>query len=94
MHIRVVRFTGVTPERMQMLRDRIEQGGGPPPGVKSTGITVLTDPDQQTAVVLQHFDTAEDMKAGAEVFSAMDPSETPGARDSVDMCEVALDLKV
>lgn len=93
MHIRVVRFTGVTPERMQMLRDRVEQAGGPPPGVKSTGITVLTDSEQQTAVVLQHFDTAEEMKAGAEVFSAMDASETPGARASVDMCEVALDLK-
>jgi hypothetical protein len=39
-------------------------------------------------VVLQHFESAEDMEAGAKVFSAMDSSETPGTRASVDMCEV------
>ena len=93
MNVRVVRFTGVTPERMQALRDRVEQSGGPPPGVKSTGVTILLDRDQGTAVVLQHFDSAEDMQEGAAVFSAMDPGETPGTRASVDMCEVALELK-
>ena len=32
------------------------------------------------------------MQAGAKVLSAMDPSETPGTRASVDSCEVKLDL--
>jgi hypothetical protein len=41
--------------------------------------------------VLQLFDTAEDMRVGAEAFAAMDPAETPGARASVDMCEVKFD---
>ena len=38
-------------------------------------------------------DTAEDMRKGAEAFSAMDPSETPGTRASVDMCELKLDRR-
>jgi hypothetical protein len=45
-------------------------------------------------VVLQHFATAEDMAAGAQAFSAMDPADTPGTRASVDMCEVKLEVEV
>jgi hypothetical protein len=32
------------------------------------------------------------MAAGARVFEAMDASETPGTRASVDACEVKLDI--
>jgi hypothetical protein len=53
----------------------------------------MFDEEQGTAVVLQYFATAEDMRAGAEAFSAMDPSETPGSRASVDMCELKLELE-
>jgi hypothetical protein len=91
MYVRVVRFTDVSAERMQGLLARIEESGGPPPGVPATGLKVLFDEAQGTAVVLQRFATAEDMSAGAQVFSAMDPSETPGARASVDMCEMKLE---
>jgi hypothetical protein len=34
------------------------------------------------------------MKAGAEAFSAMDASETPGTRASVDMCEIKLEREL
>jgi hypothetical protein len=61
------------------------------PGVQSTRLKVLFDEAQGTAVVLQAFATAEDMEAGARVFSAMDPSDTPGTRASVDMCELKLE---
>lgn len=93
MHVRVVRFTDVSAERIEGLLARIKDSGGPPPGVSSTGLTVLFDEAQGTAVILQQFATAEDMSAGAQVFSAMDPSETPGARASVDMCELKLELE-
>jgi hypothetical protein len=94
MYVRVVRFTDVSAERMEGLLARIEQSNGPPPDVPSTGLNVLFDEAQGTAVVLQHFATAEDMDAGAKVMSAMDASETPGARASVDTCEVKLELEV
>jgi hypothetical protein len=93
-HVRVVRFTDVTAERVEQLVARIDEADGPPPGVPTTGLQLLFDPAQGTAVVLQLFDSAEDMDAGATAFSAMDPSETPGTRVSVDMCEVKVDLRL
>jgi hypothetical protein len=91
MYVRAVRFTDVSAERMQELLARIEESDGPPPGVPTTGLKILVDEAQGTAVVLQYFESAEDMRTGAQAFGAMDPSETPGTRASVDMCEVKLE---
>lgn len=91
MYVRAVRFTDVSAERMQELLARIEESDGPPPGVPAKGLKILFDDSQGTAVVLQYFESAEDMEAGAQVFNAMDSSETPGTRASVDMCEVKLE---
>jgi len=93
-HVRVVRFTDVTPERVAQLVADINEAGGPPPGVPVTGLQLLFDQAQETAVVLQLFDTAENMRTAAEAFSAMDPSQTPGTRVSVDMCELKLDRRL
>jgi hypothetical protein len=92
--MRVVRFTDVTAERIDQLLARIEEAGGPPPDVPATGLQVLFDAADGTAVVLQHFETEADMRQGARVFAAMDPSDTPGTRASVDMCEVKLERTV
>jgi hypothetical protein len=93
MHVRVVRFSDVGRERMDAMLARIRESGGPPEGVNSTGIQVLHDEAQGTAVVLQQFATAEDMQTGDRVFGAMDTGETPGSRASVDMCELKLELE-
>ncbi|MDX6594253.1 MAG: hypothetical protein QOJ13_3449 [Gaiellales bacterium] len=53
---------------------------------------MLFGEDQGTAVVAQYFETRDDMDEGAKVFAAMDPSETPGTRASVDHCEFKLEL--
>lgn len=92
MFARVVRFSDVTPERVEEVLHRIDESNGPPPGVPAAGLQVLVDEDQGTAVVVQLFDSAEDLRAGEQVFSAMDPSETPGVRASVDRCEVKREL--
>jgi hypothetical protein len=94
MYVRVVRFTGVSAERMERLKAQIDEAGGPPPGIPATALKVLFDESQGTAVVLQYFETAEDMAAGDKAFSAMDSGETPGVRASVDMCEVTLKRQV
>jgi hypothetical protein len=92
MYVRVVRFTDVSAERLEGLLARIKESDGPPPGVPATGLRVMFDEAQKTAVVLQQFASAEDMEAGAKVMSAMDPAQTPGDRASVDACEVRLEL--
>jgi hypothetical protein len=87
-HVRVVRFTGVDPERVKQLATRLDEAEAPPPGVVATGIQMLLDESQGTAVVLQFFENAEDMAAAEKAFSSMDASETPGTRASVDRTEL------
>ena len=94
MYVRVVRFTDVTRERIESLIARVDETDGPPPDIPTTGLQVLFDENQGTAVVLQLFDTEDDLRVGDQAFSAMDPSDTPGTRVSVDMGEVKVDRRV
>jgi len=88
--VRVVRFTDVTAERVQSLVAGIDESG-PPPGVPIKKLQLVFDEGQGTAVVLQYFDDEDDLRAGAEVFAAMDSSETPGNRVSVDTGELKVE---
>lgn len=94
MFVRVVRFTDVDPARIEEVRRRVEGSEGPPPGIKSSKIQMLLDADQKSAIVLQYFDSAEDMAASEEALSGMDPSETPGTRASVDRCELKVEMSL
>jgi len=91
MHARVVRFTDVSPERIAEIGARVEEDDGPPPGVDSTGMTLLVDGAQGTAIFVGFFETEEKMRDASAVFEQMDSSETPGTRASVDLCEVKLE---
>ncbi len=88
MHARVVRFTDVTPERIAEIVERVEAEDGPPEGVDSTGFKLFFDQSQGTALFVGFFETEEKMRDANEVFEQMDPSDTPGARASVDLTEV------
>ena len=90
MFVRVVRFTDVTAERVQALVARIDETG-PPPGVPIKKLQLVLDEAQGTAVVLQYFDNEDDLRTGAETFAAMDSSETPGKRASVDTGELKVE---
>ena len=63
MFVRVVRFTDVTAERVESLVARIDETG-PPPGVPIKKLQLVFDEAQGTAVVLQYFDTEENLRAG------------------------------
>lgn len=94
MYVRVVRFTDVTSARVEELQARIEEADGPPPDVPATGLQLVFDETHATAVVLQLFETEEDMQAGDRAFGAMDSAETPGTRVSVDMGELKIDVRL
>ena len=91
--MRVVRFTDVDPDNLEKRLGEMDASEGPPEGVRSSGIQILVDRDQRTAIVLQHFDSEQDMRDSEAALDAMDPAETPGTRQSVDRCEMALELK-
>jgi hypothetical protein len=84
-YARVVRFTDIDPQRIE---ERAEADEGPPPGVQAKQIRVVVDESQNTAVVILFFDTEEDMRNADEALNAMDTSDTPGTRASVDQGEV------
>lgn len=93
MFVRVVRFTDVSAERVQSLVAEIDETG-PPPGVPIKKLQLVFDEAQGTAVVLQFFDTEEDLRTGGEAFAAMDASETPGTRVSVDTGELKVERAI
>lgn len=92
MYERVVRFTDVSRERLESVVSRIKESDGPPDGVEATGLMVMYDEAQHSAVVVQQFETRATMDEAARIFDAMDPGETPGKRTSVDACELVLEM--
>jgi hypothetical protein len=84
-YARVVRFTDIDPQRIE---DRAQSDEGPPPGVQASSIRVVVDESQNTAVVILFFDSEEDMRQADEALNAMDASDTPGTRASIDQGEV------
>ena len=94
MYARVVRFTEVTAERISDVVAQVEESEGPPPGVDSTGFELFIDELQGTAIFVGYFETEQKMRDASAVFEQMDPSETPGSRASVDLCEVKLQRSV
>jgi hypothetical protein len=91
MHARVVRFTDVSPETIAKVKGQVEESDGPPEGVDSTGMKLLVDESQGTALFIGFFENEEKMREASAVFDAMDPGDTPGTRASVDLCEVAIE---
>jgi hypothetical protein len=92
MYARVVRFTDVDPDH---LAERVSAGddrGGPPVDIPAKKVQILHDEDQRTAVVIQLFDSADDMAAAEGPLDSMDPSETPGTRASIDRCEIKIEF--
>ncbi len=91
MYARVVRFTDVTPERIDQIKARVEAEDGPPPGVDATGMKLLYDAEQSTGIFVAFFASEQNMRDADEVFRNMDSQETPGSRASIDQCEVMLE---
>ena len=92
MHARVVRFTDVDPDHLANRLADIEASDGPPVDIPAKGIQILHDPDQRTAVVIQIFETADDMATAEGPLNDMDPGDTPGTRASIDRCEIKAEM--
>jgi hypothetical protein len=94
MHARVVRFTDVDPDHMAERVSEAQGRQGPPVDITAKGVQILHDANQRTAVVIQLFETADDMAASEGALDAMDPADTPGTRASIDRCEIKAELSL
>ena len=92
MYARVVRFTDVDPDHLAGRLEEAEAREGPPVDIPAKGIQILHDEDQRTSVVIQLFETADDMATAEAALDGMDPGDTPGTRASIDRTEVKVEL--
>ena len=93
MYARVVRFTDVDPQHLAGRLAEADAGERPPVDIPAEKVQILHDADQRTAIVIQLFETSEDMAAAEGPLDAMDPNDTPGTRASVDRCEIKAELR-
>jgi hypothetical protein len=93
MYARVVRFTDVDPDHLAERIADVNERDEPPVDIPAKGIQILHDPDQRTSVVIQLFESADDMAAAEGPLDQMDPGDTPGTRASIDRCEIKAELR-
>lgn len=86
---RVVFFEGVNAERVAQLARDIEEGERPAE-LPATEMTLLHDPDTDTALAIVFFDNEDDYRQGDAFLGAMPTDDTPGRRTSVTKYHVAV----
>jgi hypothetical protein len=90
---RVVTFEGVSSDRMNQMRQEMEDGQ-PPEGLEPQEMIVLHDPDAEKSVVIVFFEDEDKYRSGDEILSNMDPGDTPGQRTSVGRYDVAMRMSM
>lgn len=98
MYARVARWEGAGAEELERtaaeIRRQADEDGGPPEGVPSKALLMLTDPENGRAMAIVMFETEEDYRRGDETLNAMSPpGEGMGRRVSVERYEVAVQLE-
>ena len=97
MHARVARFEGANADAIRRSAEQInaDASSGPPEGVPAVGFMMLIDPDSGRGLGISLFDSEDDMRTGDEVLNEMNPpGEGMGRRTSVEMYEVAVDVRL
>jgi hypothetical protein len=97
MYARVARWEGAEGDALRRSADEInaQAASGPPPGVPAKGFMMLIDPDSGRSIAVALFDSEEDLRTGDEALNAMNPSgDDVGSRTSVELYEVAVDVRV
>ena len=86
---RVVMFDGVSSDRMNEMRSRMENEERPE-GLEPKEMLVLHDADAEKSIVVLLFEDEGAYNRADEVLSAMPSGDTPGQRSSVGRYDVAM----
>ena len=86
---RVVTFDGVDSDRIQQMKQEMNEGERPD-DIPATEIIVLHDADASKSIAIVFFDNEDDYKRGDEALNAMPATDTPGQRTSVAKYDVAI----
>lgn len=96
MFARVVRFEGADGEAqtrsIDQIRQQVEESGGPPEGVPSNHLLILSDTESGKTLVISLFETAADYEEGDRTLNSMSPPDDGmGQRVAVEKYEVAVE---
>ena len=86
---RVVTFDGVSSDRMNQMRQEM-QDGQPPEGLEPQELIVLHDPEAEKSIAIVFFEDEDSYRRGDEILGGMDRGDTPGQRTSVSRYDVAM----
>jgi hypothetical protein len=73
---------------------RSNMSQGPPPGVKSTGLTMLADPEGGRVVMIGLFASESDLQESEAALKQMDPPAGLGTRGPIEVYEVAAEIRM
>jgi hypothetical protein len=93
---RVTTWEGGTADGIRTASEEMQSNisQGPPPGLKSTGFTMLTDPDGGRVLMIGLFASHDDLRESEPVLAQMNPPAALGQRTAVDIYEVAAEVRM
>ncbi len=95
----IARLTTWTGGTADGIRDAAEQmrsnvAQGPPPGLKSTGFTMLADPDGGRVLMIGLFESEQDLRDSEAVLKEMSPPEGLGTRGEPEIFEIVVEARM
>jgi len=93
---RVTTWEGGTADGIRAASEEMQSNvaQGPPPGVKSTGLTMLIDPEGGRVMMIGLFATEADLQESEAALKEMNPPEGLGSRSGTDVYEVATEVRM
>lgn len=93
---RITTWEGGTAEGIRAASETMRSniGQGPPEGLKSTGITMLTDADHGRVMMIGLFASEADLQDSEPVLKAMNPPDGLGQRTTTEIFEVAAEARM
>jgi hypothetical protein len=93
---RVTTWEGGTADGIRAASDEMRSNvaQGPPPGVKSTGLTMLADPGSGRVMMIGLFADRDDLRESEAALEAMNPPEGMGTRASVEVWELVTEARL
>lgn len=97
MYARVAKFEGASADAIRDNVNGIKEraASGPPEGVPSVGLLLLSDPENGRVLTISLYETEEDRRQGDETLNSMSPpvGDGMGSRSAVEFYELAIELR-